>query len=165
MGKRTQTATEPKGSQSSSVATVKSTYDDLVGKVANANSTMSTARERKSELIAAAVKDDKLHKTAFSWVMKLRKMDPVARNELLFHFDVYCDYEKFAREDLLSDRGGESGGEEPETPTAGTGDEDAVDLRPGFLRQPGASVTSVTEAAVSKIKDDALNKVGRGKPN
>lgn len=149
---------KPGTADDSSVAIKRKSYDDLVGKVANANGTMDTARQRKSELIADAVSNQNLHKTAFAWVMKLRKMDPVKRNELLFHFDVYCEFEKFAREDLLQDRGGE-----PDVNGVKRGvDEDGEpDLRPTHLRQPGASAS---DDAVNKIKEDALSKVGRGNP-
>jgi hypothetical protein len=158
MPKKTETADKPKADdQTSSVAINKGEYDTLVGKVANANTAMDNARTRKSELIADAVSGKNLHKGAFAWVMKLRKMDPVKRNEYLFHFDVMCGYEKFAREDLLDDRKApaDEGDDIPDPP------DDQEDLRPRHLRQPGASVTS---SAVDKIKEDALSKVGRGKP-
>ncbi len=164
MPKKTTETPAAAGSQSSSIAIKQTEYDKLVGKVANANSTMDTARERKSELIADAVENNNLHKTAFAWVMKLRKMDPVKRNELLFHFEVMCDYEKFAREDLLDDRAAESGDEgEPD---------EAKDLRPRHLRQPNASAAAdhvrdlATKAGAKPASgDDAIDKVGRGKPN
>lgn len=146
---------EPEGSQSSSVAIKPSEYSKLRDKVANANDAMDKGRERKSELIADAVENNNLHKTAFAWAMKLRKMDPVKRNELLFHFDVYCDYEKFAREDLLDDR------------AAGT-PEGEEDLRPRHLKQPNASAAETVKDLAAKsgatTSDDPLKQVGRGKP-
>ena len=160
MTKKPETS-EPKADKSSSAAIVFSYYSDLRDKVSNANDTMDKGRERKSELIANAVENKKLHKGAFAWVMRLRKMDPVKRNEFLFHFDVYCDYEKFAREDLLPDRA------EPE-PEAEV-DDDAKDLRPRHLRQPGASVVNIVQDLASKTgaktsggDDDPINSVGRG---
>ncbi len=158
MPKKTKTSDQPQAEdQTSSVAIKKTDYDALATKVAGANATMDKGREHKSELIANAVTGQNLHKGAFAWVMKLRKMDPVKRNEYLFHFDVMCGYETFAREDLLEDRktADEDGDDIPDPP------DDQVDLRPRHLRQPGASVTS---SAVDKIKEDALSKVGRGKP-
>ncbi len=149
MAKRVE-ATEPKGSQSSSVAIKPKPYADLIKAVAVANEKMDTGRNNKAELIRNAVDSDNLHSGAFSWIMKLRKMDPVKRNEFLFHFDVYCEREKFAREDLLPDRA--------EAGAAAAGGDDDEDLRPRHLKQPGASVTS----AVDQIKEDALSKVGRG---
>jgi hypothetical protein len=156
MPKKTKTTDDPTavGDQTSAAAILFSDYTDVRDKVSNANDTMDKGRERKSELIANAVENKKLHKGAFAWVMKLRKMDPVKRNEYLFHFDVMCGYEKFAREDLFEDRKApdDDGDDIPDPPEE--------DLRPRHLRQPGASVTS----AVDKIKEDALSKVGRGKP-
>lgn len=150
------TVEEQPQDQTSATATKKGDYEALRDKVANANSSMDTARTRKGELIADAVENKHLHKGAFAAAMKLRKMDPVQRAEWLFHFDTYCDYENFTREDLFPDR------------ETGDGDEDR-DLRPRHLRQPGASVdTSAATSAVEQIKNDALAKVGRGpqhKPN
>lgn len=156
MAKKTETATEQKGAQDSSVAIKRIDYDKLVEKVVNANGTMDTARQRKSELIADAVTGQNLHKGAFAWVVKLRKMDPVKRNELLFHFDVMCEYEKFAREDLLPDRGG---GDDVNGVKRGTDEDGEPDMRPTHLRRDGASAA---DNAVNKIKEDALGKVGRG---
>lgn len=150
-----------------SVAIKPEAYKNLVKNVAIANDKMDTGRKNKSELIRDAVDSDNLHAGAFALVMKLRKMDPVKRNEFLFHLDIYCEREKFAREDLLPDR------QEPTTRIVKTTkaekdangvprgkDEDGVsDMRPSFLRQPGASASS---DAVQQIKDDALSKVGRG---
>jgi hypothetical protein len=152
--------------KTSSEAIKKTDYEKVRDNVANANDTMKKGRERKSEVIANAVADKHLHKTAFSWIMKLRNMDPVQRNELLFHFDVYCDYEEFARVDLLADRPAptarivkpvkDANGVPRET------DEDGEsDPRPTHLRRPNASAAE----AVDKIKNDALNQVGRGKPD
>jgi hypothetical protein len=155
MAKKASAEQIPAPDVSSSVAIKRGDYDDLVAKVANANNTMDAARERKSELIANAVTGKNLHKGAFAWIMRLRKMDPVKRNEFLFHFDVMCDYEKFAREDLLPDRADVNGVKR------GTDEDGEPDLRPSYLRQPGASAS---DEAVNKIKEDALSKVGRGNP-
>lgn len=165
MSKTTSTEQPDKRDSDASVAIKPKAYTDLIKAVSVANDKMDTGRQNKSELIRDAVEIG-LHKTAFSWVMKLRKMDPVKRNELLFHFDVYCEREKFAREDLLADR--------PE-PTArivrAVPDKNGVpreidedgepDMRPSHMRQPGASAAD----AVDKIKNDALSQVGRGKPD
>lgn len=166
MGKQAKPQPESRGSQSSATAIKPTAYKKLVEAVASANGTMEKGRKNKAELIRDAVDSDNLHAGAFGWMMKLRKMDPVKRNEWLFHFELYCEREQFAREDLLSDRGGHDGGseEEPEAPPAGgasASSEDEKDLRPRHLRQPGASAA---EDAVSKIQNDALNKVGRGTP-
>lgn len=155
-------AAEPAGSQSSATAIKPAAYKKLVEAVVAANSTMEKGRKNKSELIRDAVDSDNLHAGAFSTMMKLRKMDPVKRNEFLFHFELYCEREGFARADLLPDRGGAQHDPSPEAERAmggggpkAAGDED---LRPRHLRQPGASVVTAVEA----IKEDALSKVGRG---
>ena len=152
--------TPPRESQSSSVAIKKSVYESLRDKVANANDAMDKGRTRKSELIADAVENQHLHKTAFAWVMKLRKMDPVKRNELLFHFDTMVGYENFTREDLLPDRAA------PDSDDAD--DEDGRDLRPRHLRQPGASAADAVKDLAAKAgaktsAEDPITKVGRGK--
>lgn len=156
--KTTVTDPAPKGAEASSIAIKKTDYDDLVAKVANANHAMDTGRERKSELIANAVDGKNLHKGAFAWIMRLRKMDPVKRNEFLFHFDVMCDYEKFAREDLFPERGSEP---DVNGVDRGTDEDGEPDMRPSHLRRPDASAA---DDAVEKIKNDALSKVGRGNP-
>ena len=160
------TETEPKADQSSSVAILKTHYETLVGKVASTNDSMDTARQRKSELVANAVENQKLHKGAFAWVMRLRKMDPVKRNEFLFHFDVYCDYEQFGREDLLPDRGDlDVNGVE-----RGIDEDGEEDLRPTHLRQPGASAAGIVQDLAAKTgaktsDEDNILKIGRGKAN
>lgn len=151
----------PDGGTSSSVAIKESAYSDLVGKVQNHQNKIDASTKTKSELIADAVEGNNLHAAAFRWVLKLRKLDPVKRNEMLFHFDVMCGYENFTREDLLSDR------------AAGT-PEGEEDLRPRHLRQAGASAASTVQQLAanagaktsppndSKNPDDPINKIGRG---
>jgi hypothetical protein len=152
MPKRTEAA-EPKGAQSSSEMIKAGALDKLVKAVSVANDKMDTGRQNKSELIRDACESDNLHKGAFGWFMKMRKMDPVRRNEWLAHFEYYCEWGKFTREDLFT---------EPEGTASTAEDDDAKDFRPTHLKQPGASAA---EDAVQKIKEDALNKVGRGKPD
>jgi hypothetical protein len=161
MPKDAKTAAEPKGSQSSSEAIKPAAYKTLVLAVVAANATMEKGRKNKSELIRDAVDSDNLHAGAFRQTMALRKMDPVKRNEWLWHFELYCEREGFAREDLLPDRTTT----DANGVARGTDEDGEPDLRPSHLRQPGASAT---DSAVDKIKNDALDKLGRGpqpKPN
>lgn len=156
MPKKADETAQAKGSQSSSEAIKPQAYQKLVLAVVAANSTMETGRKNKAELIRDAVDSDNLHAGAFAWAMKLRRMDPVKRNEWLFNFELYCEREKFAREDLLTDRKVDANGV-----ARGTDEDGEPDLRPSHLRQPGASAT---DTAVNQIKDEALSRVGRGNP-
>lgn len=135
-------------------------FKDLHGKVKNAENTMKTARERKGELIADAVENDKLHKGAYAVFNKLERMDPVTRESFRFHLEVYCERAWGPNKDLLR-----TTGEQPaETPEADK------DLRPRHLRQPGASAAAPTSSASARVRELAdkaeanLSLVGRG-PN
>jgi hypothetical protein len=154
------TIQEPVADQTVHEAIKPQKLKDLIAKVANASKTASDANQRKGELIQTAVDNDKLHKTAFAWLMKLRKMDPVAREELRFHFEVYCEREWGKNQDLLR-----TTGEQPEETS-----EADEDLRPRHLRQPGASAAAPTSSASARVRELAdkaeanLSQVGRG-PN
>lgn len=153
MAKKTTEQPDDKRRSTVSQAIRPNDFDKLVARVASVNRSMGTDRQKKSELVRDAVDNQHLHKTAFAWFMKLRDMDPVKRNELLFHFEIYCERGNFTREELFTRD------DDEEEQVVGTPPGEP-DMRPSHLKQPGASAAKT----VDDIKADALSKVGRGKP-
>lgn len=116
-----------------------------------------------------------VHAGVFKTIARLDNMDAVKRGEWLFHFDIareFYDWLKAEPSLDLPDR--------PAPDKKAQGDGDEPDLRPTFLKQPSASVTSadepprgsasVTQLAPGKrgVKEAAdaaeknLSNVGRG---
>jgi hypothetical protein len=85
-------------------AMVKGKLKGLLAKCSRHKASMDEARAELGSIVNKAVEEDNCHKKAFSWIRTLHHMDPVKRNELLFHFDVYRDHMGWEQSDLLADR-------------------------------------------------------------
>jgi len=119
-------------------------------------------------LTKAAVNDKHLDGGAYRTAAGLAKKSPEKLASWLASFDRYRELLKLDETANLQGRLALDGAGEPADAEI---DDDAVDLRPGFLRQPGASVASnpvqdlAAKAGAKTPGAEPIDKVGRGKPN
>ena len=193
MGKRTTIEKEdsPSGKEirtpaNPTIKTFNSTYDAVNETIIGAND--------KLKLAADVAKKKHLGIAAYKAVKKLYDGYQKAKNQsiaaeklatFLANFDKMREY--FKLDELANLQGrmlkvgeigssGEPVADEDESehpdPDATDDDDDAKDFRPGYLKQPGASVTSgdpnpvreLADKAGAKIPGNPIDQVGRGQP-
>lgn len=79
-------------------------FVSLVKKCKMQRAEMDSARGTLGQLVSEAVESKHLHKGAFGIFMRLEKMDPYKRAELLFHLDLYRERAKWDETDLFPER-------------------------------------------------------------
>jgi hypothetical protein len=89
---------------------------------------LADARTNLGNLIKEYVQIKNAHAGVIALVRKLDRMDPVKRNEFLFHFDVCREHRGWERVEDLFDRGEDAAEAEAEE-----------DLRPRYLRTGGVA--------------------------
>ena len=147
MGKKVEHQTEPAKNTTAHIAIKRSDFQKVLTLLKASRNVISEERQSLSELIREAVDHKHLHKGAMAMAVQLDKMDPLARAEKLWNFDLYRQWLGWDREtsDLLPDRSQpqinnthadfpENAGF-PDDDQAAPADDDA-DLRPRHLPNP-----------------------------
>lgn len=148
----------------------KTAFRDLIKKLRASKRKAADEGKSQTEMIQAC---ENAHPGVSQKIAALDKMDAVARDEWLFQFDVARDHMEWEkRTPSLGLVRGETGDDEQSDETQASADSEP-DLRPKFLRQPGASVEAAEN--VTKLHPDrksvkdaadaaeaALSQVGRG---
>jgi hypothetical protein len=102
---RTPRAEKPATSTNTSTAITKTKYDSVMAKAVASEHVQASEKLSLMGIVDKAAENDHLHKGAFAWAKRLRKMTAAKRAEHLFHFHVYCRYEGWPDEALpLGDR-------------------------------------------------------------
>lgn len=86
----------------------KDDLNSLIKRCNSATNKLDDAKTDLSELISAAVEKKNLHKGAFGWVRRLKRMDPVKLYAWLQNFDAYREHlalDDLAGESLELDEG------------------------------------------------------------
>jgi uncharacterized protein (UPF0335 family) len=77
----------------------------LIGKMVNLKEHIAETNGEIKTLVDEAVERHQYHKKAGAIIAKLDKMEPIERDELLYHFDVYREHMGWDKSaDLLPDR-------------------------------------------------------------
>jgi uncharacterized protein (UPF0335 family) len=93
------------GDDESVTTMTKNRLRTLIAKVLSMKDLIGETNGGIADLIKEAVERHRYHKKAGAIITKLDKMDPVERDELLFHFDAYREHMGWVRgADLLPDR-------------------------------------------------------------
>jgi hypothetical protein len=102
---RTARAEKPAISSNTSTAITKTKYVSVMTKAIASENVAASEKLSLMGIVDKAAENDHLHKGAFAWAKRLRKMTAAKRAEHLFHFHVYCRYEGWPDEALpLGDR-------------------------------------------------------------
>lgn len=85
------------------VGMTKSKLKSLLARLRTKQAEMDESRGEMGSMVLGAVDKAHCHKGALAWVRRLDKMDPVKRDEWLFHFQLYCRHLDYMTSDLFRD--------------------------------------------------------------